>query len=90
MSLYDSATLVYAGGLNNLSEYVINSWVGPLFIAAVAVFAVIFIKDRSWTKLIGLVGIAAVVSVLVFGGQTFFSDGGTFNNVAEKAGKKIQ
>jgi hypothetical protein len=59
-------------GLNTLWIDILNNWVKPIFLAAVAVFAVIFIKDRAWMKLIAFVGIAAVVGVLVFAGEYFF------------------
>jgi len=83
------ATVIPAAGLNELWNTVLSGWIGPLFIAAVAVFALFFIKDRSWTKLIGFVGIAAVVGVLIFAGPALFGDGGALQSVAEDAATQV-
>lgn len=79
---------IYAG-LGDLSENIISNWLGPIFLVAVAAFAIIFIKDRAWMKLIGFVGIAAIVGVLIFAGDTFFGENGSLKGVAEDAGKSI-
>lgn len=72
-----------AAGLSELWNDVLKNWIGPVFIAAVAVFAIVFVKDRAWMKLIGFVGIAAIVGVLVFAGESLFGSGGTLKGVAE-------
>lgn len=83
----------YAAGLSELWEAIQKDWLGPLFFAAVAVFAIIFVKDRAWMKLIGFVGIAAIVGVLIFAGDSLFGKGdagltGTAADLADKVGKK--
>lgn len=75
--------------LSNLSNTIIKDWVGPLLLAAIAVFAVVFIKDRAWMKLISFVGLAAVVAVLVYGGDAFFGESGIFKNTATSLGNEI-
>lgn len=65
-------TEIVAGGLNQFWNNILKNWITPIFIAMVAVFALFFIKDRAWMKLIGFVGIAAVVGVLVFAGGDLF------------------
>ena len=78
-------------GLRGLWNTVLNNWITPLFIAMVAVFALYFIKDRAWMKLIGFVGIAAVVGVLVFaGGELFGGSDKGLTKVAKNAAKEIQ
>lgn len=62
------------GGLTDLKDTILDEWLGPLFIVGVAAFALVFIKDRAWMKLIGFVGIAAVVGVLVFAGDSLFGN----------------
>lgn len=81
---------MHAAGLTDLWRKVLTNWITPLYIAAVAVFAIIFLKDRAWMKLIGFVGIAAVVGVLVFAGSEIFGnkDKG-LTGVAKKAAKDI-
>ncbi len=78
------------GGLTSLWSDVLANWIRPIFLAAVAVFAIIFIKDRAWMKLIAFVGIAAVVGVLIFAGDFFFgsADGG-LTGVAKNAAETI-
>lgn len=78
-------------GLRGLWNTVLTDWITPLFIAMIAVFALFFIKDRAWMKLIGFVGIAAVVGVLVFAGADLFGgkDKG-LTKVARNAANDIQ
>lgn len=74
--------LVNIVGLDALSSTIIQQWIGPLVIAGIAVFALIFLKDRAWMKLISFVGIAAVVALLVYGGPILFGSEGTLTNTA--------
>lgn len=77
-------------GLTDLWNTVLKNWITPLYIAMLAVFAIMFLKDRSWTKLIGFVGIAAVVGVLVFaGGDIFASKDKGLTKVAKDATGKV-
>lgn len=90
MELLNSLVEIQAAGLTDLWNTVLKNWVTPLFIAAVAVFAIMFIKDRAWMKLIGFVGIAAVVGVLVFaGGELFGSKDSGLTKVAKDAANQI-
>lgn len=83
--------LYLAAGLTDLAKNIIDNWVAPVFLAAVAVFAIVFIKDRAWMKLIGFVGIAAVVGALIFATDTLFGnkDSG-LTGVATKIGGEVK
>lgn len=77
-------------GLSGLWNTVLTNWITPLYIAAVAVFAIVFIKDRAWMKLISFVGIAAVVGVLVLAGKEIFGTKGSgLTGVAQKQAGQI-
>lgn len=78
------------GGLNGFWNNILKNWITPIFLAAVAIFAIVFIKDRAWMKLIGFIGIAAVVGVLVFAGSTFFGPNGSLTGVAEDAASEVR
>lgn len=82
------------GGLGSLWKDVKSQWLAPLFLAVVAVMAVVFVKNRQWTALISFVGIAVVVAALMFGGASLFgTDGGEANkglaSIAVNAGNKV-
>lgn len=86
--------IILAAGIKGIQESIIGDWIGPIFIIAVAAFAIVFIKDRAWMKLIGFVGIAAVVGVLVFGGDALFGgsgagSSGTLTKFAETQAQSI-
>lgn len=84
IELFDTALpLIHQGGLSGLWDTIRTDWLGPIVLAAIAIFAIIFIKDRAWLKLIGFVGIAAIVSVLVFAGENLFGESGNLKGVAE-------
>lgn len=92
MDILNNLTLVefQAAGINELWNTVLTNWITPLYLAAIAVFAFIFLKDRAWMKLIGFVGIAAVVGVLIFAGGTLFgSEDSGLTKVAADAAKEI-
>jgi uncharacterized MAPEG superfamily protein len=82
--------LVLAGGISGLTQDIVQNWIGPLFLAAVAVFAIIFIKDRSWMKLIGFVGIAAVVGMLIYSSDTLFSKDGALTKTSTDVAKQVK
>lgn len=71
--LTDMTTII---GLSDVWDTVRSNWLGPLFLGAVAFFALVFIKDKAFLKLLGFIGIAAIVGLLIFGGDTLFGDGG--------------
>lgn len=79
-----------AAGLVDLWNNVLKGWLTPIYLAAVAVFAIFFLKDRAWMKLLAFVGIAAVVGVLIFAGSEIFGnkDSG-LTGVAKNAAKDI-
>lgn len=83
------ATVIPAAGLSELWQTILQGWVGPIFLAGIAVFAIVFLKDRAWMKLISFVGIAAIVAVLIYAGPTLFGQGGTFSSVATNAATQI-
>lgn len=82
----------FSEGLSTVWSKLLSNWIAPVFLAAVAVFSIVFIKDRAWTKLIAFVGIAAVVGMLVFAGSDLFGSGkstGHLSGVAKKGAKDI-
>ncbi len=81
--------LVNAAALSGLSNTIIQQWIGPLVLAGIAVFAIIFLKDRAWMKLISFVGIAAVVALLVYGGPILFGSDGTLTSTAEDIATQV-
>lgn len=84
--MFDS--LIIGAGISGMADKIITDWLGPVFILAVAAFAIVFVKDRAWMKLLGFVGISAIVGCLVYFGKDFFSDTGSLSGVAKsKAGE---
>lgn len=72
MDILNNLVAIQGAGINELWKTILSDWITPLYLAGVAVFAIMFLKDRAWMKLIGFVGIAAVVGVLVFAGASLF------------------
>lgn len=88
-AIVDGLVYMHNAGLSSFWDSLRKDWIGPIFFAAVAIFSVVFIKDRAWMKLLSFIGIAAVVGVLVFLGSSFFGDGGSITDFAEKEGSGI-
>lgn len=75
--------------MNALTQEIIQNWIGPLVLAGIAVFAIIFLKDRAWMKLISFVGIAAVVALLVYGGPALFGSNGSLTGTATDLAQQV-
>lgn len=80
-----------ASGLEKLKDTLLDNWIKPVYLVAVAAFAFVFLKDRSFTKLAAFIGIAAVVGVFIFAGDTLFGSKdsgitGAANSVASDIG----
>lgn len=76
-------------GLEGIWTSFLNDWLRWIFIGMVAVFAFIFIKDRSWMKLLSFAGIAIVVGVFVFAGDIFFGQEGQLTDTASGLAQEI-
>lgn len=80
-------------GLNGLWNGILANWITPVYLAAVAIGAFMFIRSQQLTKLIMFLVVAAIVGVLIFGGKTLFSgnnnDGGSLTNMFTNTGDKI-
>jgi hypothetical protein len=61
-----SVVLAAGGGPGTKFQEMVQSEVGPLFMALVALIAVLFIIKRQFTKLIGFMVFAMLVAVLVY------------------------
>lgn len=82
-------TVILADGIKGITDNLVNNWIGPIFLLAVAAFALVFIKDRAWMKLVSFVGIAAIVGLLIFGRDLLFGSSGKLTNVATEQANNI-
>lgn len=80
---------MHAAGLDQLWQKILIEWVTPIFFALIAFFAFTFFKDRKWSKVIGFVGIALVIGILVFNAQDFFGQNGRLTKIGTEFGKTI-
>lgn len=89
VNLLNTAALVPMAGLQGLWNNLMNNYIQWIFLAAIAIFAIVFIKDRAWMKLLSFVGIAAIVGVLIFGGTELFGQGGSITKSATDVAREI-
>lgn len=90
MDILNHLVAFHAAGIDGLWTIILKDWITPIYLAAVAVFAIMFLKDRAWMKLIGFVGIAAVVGVLIFAGKALFGSADTgLTGVAKNAATQV-
>jgi asparagine N-glycosylation enzyme membrane subunit Stt3 len=74
-------SLILGAGLNDLWNSVRDNWIGPVFFAAVAVGAFMFIKSQQITKLIMFLVVASLVGVLIFFGDALFGANGSLSRM---------
>lgn len=88
----DTLIIGAGSGLTNLWDGILNNWITPVYLAAVAIGAFMFIRSQQLTKLIMFLVVAAIVGVLIFGGRALFGDGGQskgFTKMFEATGNKV-
>lgn len=91
--LHDTLAIVPAAatsGLQGLWNKLMTGYVQWIFIGAVAIFSLVFIKDRKWMQLLSFVGIAAIVGVLIFGGEALFGKDKGITKAATSVAKEIK
>ena len=74
--------LFFAEGLMTLYEKFVDNWLGPIYLITVAIFSVVFLKDR---KLFSFIAIATIVAILIFFTKTFFSKEGKITTAVKSA-----
>lgn len=83
--------LIMILGLGTLQNDLISNWIGPAFFIVVAGFAIKFIISRQFRELASFLGIAAVVALLVFGGDFLFGkDSGIFYKIAKGFSNQLE
>ena len=77
--------LFFAEGLMTLYEKFVENWLGPIYLITVAIFSVVFLKDRKFRELFSFIAIATIVAVLIFFTKEFFSKQGKITSAVQKA-----
>lgn len=65
--------LFFAEGLMKLYEKFVENWLGPIYLITVAIFSIVFLKDRKFRELFSFIAIATIVAILIFFTKFFFS-----------------
>lgn len=81
--------LVLGAGLSELYSTLVNDWLGPAYLITLAVFAIMFLKDREFRKLLSYVAIATIVAVLIFAGNALFGSNGSITRAAKNTATKV-
>jgi hypothetical protein len=77
--------LFFAEGLMTLYEKFVDNWLGPIYLITVAIFSVVFLKDRKFRELFSFIAIATIVAILIFFTKTFFSKEGKITTAVKSA-----
>lgn len=88
----DTLIIGAGSGLTNLWDGILNNWITPVYLAAVAIGAFMFIRSQQLTKLIMFLVVAAIVGVLIFGGKYLFGDSGEskgFTKMFQDTGNQV-
>lgn len=81
--------ILLSGGVTALMDWLLSSWIGPIFFVVVAAVSITFLINRQFRMLWQFVAIAAVIGLLIFAGPWLFGSDGVFTNVGKDAGEKI-
>lgn len=89
LAIMNMTMMLGSTGLTKLWLDVKESWITPVFFCMVAIGAFMFIKQQAITKLILFLVVAAVVGVLIFGGEALFGNNGALKNMFEGTAVKV-
>ena len=84
LGLLQTVLVLVPGALGELVSTFISDWLGPIFLAAVAIFSIKFIKERQFMQLLIFVIIAAIVGLLVYNAESLFGAAGTITEGANE------
>lgn len=81
--------LVMLAGLGELQSELVENWIGPAYLIAVAFFAIKFLKDREFRTLFIFIAIAIIVGLLIFFADDLFGSGGSITKSAKGVVDKV-
>lgn len=83
-------TLITAAGLGSLGEAFVNDWLGPLFLAAVAITGVVL----AFKKQVRQAAVAALVFIIagifIYFAGDFFGESGSLTGVGKGLANEVQ
>lgn len=84
--------LFFAKGIGNLYKELVENWLGPIYLIAVAIFAIVFLKDRKFRELFSFIAIATIVALLIFFTKELFGqkEGLVTKSVGEAAKEALK
>lgn len=89
LAIMNMTMMLGSTGLTKLWTDVKEAWIAPVFFCMVAIGAFMFIKQQAITKLILFLVVAAVVGVLIFGGEALFGSDGALKKMFEGTAVKV-
>ncbi len=89
LAIMNMTMMLGSDGLQTIWKDVRNNWIAPVFFCMVAVGAFMFIKQQAITKLILFLVVAAVVGVLIFGGEALFGEDKPLSNLFQKTAENV-
>lgn len=89
LAIMNMTMMLGSTGLTKLWTDVKEAWIAPVFFCMVAIGAFMFIKQQAITKLILFLVVAAVVGVLIFGGEALFGNDGALKKMFEGTAVKV-
>lgn len=75
--------------LNGLLQTATTGWIGPVFLIIVAGVSITFLIRREIRQLLIFLVIAAIVGLLVYGGQALFGQQGNLKNAANTVANNV-
>ena len=85
LAIANDLIFVQGQGLGNLTNTVISDWLGPAFIAIIAVIAITLAVRKQVMGFLTFALIAVIASLLIFSGDSLFGEKGNLSG----AGKSV-
>lgn len=77
------------GGLTQIAETLTTSWLGPIFLLAMAVIAIKLFFGQKIREMIMVVVLGCIAAVLIFLAPMFFGSNGKFTKSTGKLAEQI-
>jgi len=82
-------SLLTAFALSDLVDTAINNWIGPVFVGAIAVVALILLWQRKLAGFITFAAVAVLAGLFIFFGSDLFGQNGNLSGAGRDVAEKI-
>lgn len=83
-------TLVAGAGLDGLGERVVNDWLGPLFLVAIAITGVVLAFKKQFRQAAVAAAVFVIAGIFIYFAGDFFGESGSLTGAGKSLANEVQ